>query len=1052
MKNLIEYFLSKDLLVNLVSLIILVAGIFSVILLKKETFPKVDFGFITVTTILPSSSPEDVEKLVTIPLEREIKGIQGIDEVQSVSTEGKSVIIVKVEADADTKVVLRDVKNATDRAIFELPSDAETPSVYEIDNRDPVVRVALYGLPESQLKKISKMMRDGLEKHQLISKVSLDGYRDEEIFISVNLNKINQYDLTVQDISEALRNKNLNLTTGKIETGPKSYYIRVEKEIADLKEVKNLIIRSNESGQSIKLQEIADVTRRLKPGMEIHRAEGQRAIFLVVTKKESMNITDSVNVTKKFVKDFIDENQFTNLKYAFVDDYSFYVKRRLSILTKSGLIGIVLVFFCLLLFLNFRVSVVTCLSVPIAFMAAFMMMDVFDITINLISMFGLIMVLGMLVDDSIIVSEHFYHHLERGLPPKKAALTAAVATIRPVLATIITTIIAFGSLFFMGGIMGKFLWPVPAVIIVCLLASLIECFFILPSHLALIVKPKEIKEAKEPWYKRFQDLYGKVLKFALRHYIIVCVSFFVVLMGAIFLITTMRFELFPGDDIRIIYTNIQGKVGDSIQKTEEAMKSLDKVLSKKIRREEKENIRSVVGAKLGHSFDYQRGDHYGMAIIYLTPPGDRERSTDDILNEVTGDIKAAIPGYEFTFKKVKGGPPTGKAVQVDLSSDSLDDLLTASDLLRAELSQVPGVYGTDIDYEVGKQNILVDINEAEANRLGLTNQMIARQLRTAYSEEETTKVRQADEDLDIVVQLREKDRLEKEKMLQFKFLNRLGQRIPLYKVADLKIIPGSFLIRHLHGKRTLSVSGEIDRKITTPVEVGALSAKAAKRITKEFSGMTFAISGENKDTNESLVRLSKSAIIALFCIFLVLVAMFNSLFQPFIIMLAIPLGIIGVAITFKAFGMSFSFMAMLGIVGLVGVVVNDSIVLVNFINKKIEKNSTLLVNAIHEASISRFRAVVLTTVTTVAGLLPIAHARNGDPFLKPMAISFAYGLLFSSVVTLIYIPCAYLFYKKMNLLREKIMRKKNKRKPKKSDTKNNGSFIENKSSEIHLPI
>jgi multidrug efflux pump subunit AcrB len=710
------------------------------------------------------------------------------------------------------------------------------------------------------------------------------------------------------------------------------------------------------------------------------------------------------------------KGKFPEIKHRFTDDWSYYVTRRLNILSKSGIQGIFLVFAALLLFLNFSTSGVTALGAPLAFMASFIIMGVFGVSINLISMLALIMVLGMLVDDSIIVAEQYYQNVEAGYDKYEAAKKAAIDTIKPITATVLTSCIAFGSMFFMGGIMGKFLWPVPIIIIICLVASLFECFFILPSHLNDFARVPKNHGDHNRWYTPIIKSYGKAIKPFLKHPFMVSFFFIAIFIGSIFIAKSMRFELFPGDDVRTVFLQIKGEVGTPLEETDAAVAKLEKLVMGNLKSDELDQIRSKIGTFLDEK-SAKTGNHYGSVIIYLTPPDERKRTTDEIINDLVKRSKPLVPKYQVTVLKRQGGPPKGKAVEIELTGDSLDDLKLLSKKTQKILSETKGVVTTEIDFEEGKKQIIAKVNNSEARRLGISTDLIAMELRKAFSGDSVTEIRESDEDIPIRVYLDEKSRQSVKTLSNLSVLSPRGNRIPISKVVEFKQRPGAFVIRRKDRKRIISVSASLDKKLATPGSITKDLDPKLKELLADYPAVAYNFGGENEDTKESMAALMKAGIISFLCIFFVLVVMFNSIGQPIVIMSVIPMGLIGVILAFKIKGSVLSFMALLGVIGLIGVVVNDSIVLVNFINKKREELNNDL-QAVIEACMGRFRPVILTSVTTVAGLLPVAHAgifggSVGDPFVKPMAFAFAYGLAFATLITLIFVPANYLIYLKI---------------------------------------
>ncbi|OUR93643.1 hypothetical protein A9Q84_19435 [Halobacteriovorax marinus] len=1014
-KSLIEWFINRSLIVNLITVIIFVVGSFSLYTIQKEMFPKVEFDIITINTVYPGTTSEDVEKLVTISIERELRGIEGIKNLTALSLEGMSLIYLEVDPDSKLDDVLDDV-NRSINSISDLPNEAEKPIVKSrANNSRGIIKIALTNGTYNELKEVSKKLRDYLErKESRISFVNLNGYRVDDIRIYLDLDKMNRDEVTIGDVKKSITNRNLNLSAGKIEAESGDILVRTVAEFLTVSDIENVIIRSNDSGNAVRLRDVARVVRGPEVGSVLQRSQGKEAIFLQVSIKRTADIIESTDSLKSLVTKFFKEkSRYSHITYSYTDDLSFYVKRRLNVLKGNGLLGMGLVFICLLLFLNFSTSVITSLGAPLAFMVSFILMQIFGVSLNLISMFGLILVLGMLVDDSIIVSEHFYQKIEEGMDPKQAAYEAAIETIQPVTATILTTIVAFGALFFMGGIMGKFLWPVPAVVIICLMASLFECFFILPSHLADFAKlSKKHKVSDKRWYDPILKIYERVLSVLLKtglRSLLVMFGFLATLIFFGFVAKGMKFELFPGDDVRTVFLQIKGDVGTPLRVTDKAMVKIENIAMDNMEHEvEYTQVKTQVGQLIGQH-GVKVGSHYGSLVVYLTDPTLRERSTDEIINDLVKRVKKEVTNFDVSVKKVEGGPPKGKPVEIEFMADSIEILKEVSRKAEAILKVQPGVTTTEIDFESGKKQLVAKVDDEQASRLGLTVLEVAAKLRSVLAGDSISEIRESDEDIEIKLLLDDKWRTDLKSLDLIYLTNNQGRRIPLSRVVSFEREPGAFVIRRLNRKRVFSVSGILDKSVSTPLKISKDMRPKIEKILEDYPSVEFAFGGENKDTQESMRGLLKSFGIAMICIFFILVVMFQSFAQPAIIMFAIPLGMIGVVMAFKVKGLALSFMAMLGVVGLVGVVVNDSIVLVNFINIKVDKMKDKT-EAIIAACIARFRPVILTTFTTVAGLLPVAEATGGDPFIKPMAISFAYGLLFATFVTLIFVPCTYRVY------------------------------------------
>lgn len=1008
MKKIIEYFVDNSIVVNLLTLLIIAMGTFSLFSLNKETFPNIDFNYVVVTNMFPGTAPEDVEKLLSIDLERALKEVDGIEELNVLSSEGGAIVSIKVDPEYDTDKVTQDVKDALDR-IADLPEDVEEPIVTSISNKNrAIMSVAIFGDDENTLRIKAKKLRDLLELDPRVTKAQMTGYRDELIDIQVKIEELEKYDMSLSEIVQAIRDRQTNISAGNIKNPNQEKLIRTLVENETVEEVGNIVIRSNDIGDTVLVKDLAQVSLVLKDKTREDRSSGELAIFLDVSTKTSSDVLESADFIKSV---FSEQAEILDFKYKIYNDFSYYVKRRLGVLSQNGIQGIFLVIICLLMFMNLRISIITALGAPFAFLVAFSLMDSMDITINLISMFGLIMVLGMLVDDSIIVAEQYYQNLELGMKPKEAAKQAAFETLGPVTATVLTTMVAFGSLFFMDGIMGKFLWPVPAVVIIALAASWLECFIILPGHLADFAKALKKEDIeKDTWYKPILNFYEKILNWTLHHGKTTVAFFILIFFLSVGMITTMRFELFPSDDVTNITVNIKGNVGTPFDQTNKELIKLEKEVYKVINKDELSGVRTITGYQSFEGGRSKSGSHYGSILVELTMQDLRERKTKELVKVISDALKIVVDSkFDYAVDIQKNGPPQGKAVNVELFSDDLALLLKASNELKDHLSSVDGIISTELDYEIGKNQILVKINEKEARRLGVTNKQIALELRRAFEGEVATTVKKSDDDMDILVRLNETSRANEEVLKKIRVVNSQGRRVLLNKIASFEEVPGAFVIRRYNRKRTMEVSGDIDLKKTTSLNITKQITPFVESLLKKYPSITYRMGGESKDTMESLDSFKKALVASVFIIFIMLVIQFSSMAQPIIILSAVPFGLVGVVFSFKILGLPFGFMALMGMLGLVGVVINDSIVLVTFINRTLKLEGHTYQSLI-KATLSRFRPVVLTTITTVVGLLPVAHMPGGDPFLKPMATSFAYGLLFSSAITLIFVPACYKIY------------------------------------------
>ncbi|RKY33067.1 MAG: AcrB/AcrD/AcrF family protein [Candidatus Omnitrophota bacterium] len=1011
-----EFSVKHSLLVNLISVFILIAGFYTLYIyqIQREAFPEVSFDRVVITTFYPGAAPEEVEKLVTVPIEKELKGVDGIEEIQSASIENNSSILVNISQDAkDKDKVVDDIKQAVDRAQG-LPKEAEEPYVTEVTSGEiPVIEVALSGqLTESELQEYAESLEDILEDIPVVSRIFRKGWRDKEVWVEVDPFKLKEAYLSLEEVMEALRKRNISVPAGKLR-GEKEYSIRTTGEFYSKEEIENVVIRANETGNWLRIKDVASVRFSFEDEDIINKSSGTRSINLTVIKRASGDSIKVVDAVRKQTGDFLKQAD-PALKVSYIDDVAYYINRRLGVLKNNGILGLLLVCVVLVLFLHLRVAILTALGLPIAFGATLAIMGFMGISVNLVTMFGLIVVLGMLVDDGIIVAENCSRYLESGLNRREAAIIGAQEVAQPVTTTIITTIAAFCPLMFMSGMLGKFIWGIPLVVIIALSASLFEALVILPSHFADFAhKNQSVKFKKElPWFKKLLDFYTNILKKALNRRYLVILILGGVFLSTIFLASRMRFVLFSSEEgIEQFYIRAEAPIGTNLYETNKLIAQIEDEIAE-LPQDELDAYTTQVGS-IGRSWMFdpygKSGSHVAQITVYVTPYTQRKRTLNEIIEALREKVKGT-PGFEKVyFEKEKEGPPVGKPIAVQIRGEEFSVLEEISQKISSFLANINGVSDITSDYEVGRGEIRVIIDEEEAARAYLSVGEIATSIRNAFKGGVATSIKpvKAEEEIDVLVRFPEKYRDEKEIFEKILIPNRFGNLIPLNKIARLEERISVERIRHLDGKRVITLRAEVDNKNVTSLQANQLLQREFKDIPLEYPGYQIDYGGEQEENVRSIKDFIKAFILAFFLIFLILAANFNSLIQPLVVMIAIPFGLIGVVWAFFFHGLNLSFFMLMGVVGLTGVVVNDSIVLVDFINnlrrKKVARRDSII-----QAGQLRLRPVILTTVTTALGLAPTAYGLwGGDPFLRPMALTIVWGIICATALTLVAIPCIY---------------------------------------------
>lgn len=1011
-----EFSVKHSLLVNLISIFVLIAGFYTLYIYKirKEAFPEVSFDMVTIDTIYPGAPPEEVEKLVTVPIEKEVKGVDGIEEIKSGSLENSSSILIKISQDVkDKDKVVNDVQQAVDRVV-DLPRDAEEPIVTERTSGEiPVIDVALSGdMSEEKLQEYAESLEDILEDIAGVSKIVRRGWRDREVWVEVDPEKLREVYLSLEEVMTALGRKNITLPGGKLR-GDQEFSIRTTGEFFTEEEIGNVVIRANEAGNWLRIRDVADVKFAFEDEDIINKSYGTRSINLTVIKRATGDAVKIVRQVKKDAKEFV-ERMDPNLKVSFINDMAYYIERRLGVLKNNGIWGLTLVCIVLLIFLNWRIALLTALGLPIAFCTTLAVMGFLGLSVNLITMLGLIVVLGMLVDDGIIVAENCSRYLESGMPPRQAAVTGTQEVAKPVTVTILTTIAAFSPLMFMSGMMGKFIWGIPVVVIIALSASLFEALVILPSHFSDFVRVgKNFRSRKElPWFKKLLNFYTKVVNKALKKRYWVIGGIFLAFILTVLLAKTMPFVLFSSEEgIEQFYIRAETPVGTNLYTTNKLIQQIEEIVED-MPENELDAYTTQVGL-IGQSWMYdeygKQGSHVAQITVYLTPYTQRENTPSQIIERLRKRTNEVEGFDKIYFEKEQAGPPVGKAIAIQIRGEDFSVLEEISDKVMTFLQNLKGVSDVTSDYELGRGEIRVIIDEDKASRAFLSIREIAASIRNAFKGGVATSIKpvKAEEEIDVVVRFPKEYRQKRVAFDKIVVPNKFGNLISLNKIAHLEDKVSVARIRHLDGKRVVTVRADVDNKNMTSAKANSLLEKQFRDISKQYPGYRIGYGGEQEENVQSINSFKRAFGLAAFLIFLILAANFNSLSQPAIVMTAIPFGIIGVIWAFFFHRLPLGFFMLMGSIGLAGIVVNDSIVLVDFINKLrikgVERRRSII-----EAGQLRLRPVLLTTITTSLGLTPTAYGwGGGDPFLRPMALTIVWGIICATALTLVVIPCIY---------------------------------------------
>jgi multidrug efflux pump subunit AcrB len=1042
-KRIFEFFAGRHVLATLLTVMILLLGINSLRTLQRDRFPNVDWGWVDISTVYPGASPEDVELNVTNRIEDALKSVSGIKEVDSLSVENASNVYVQLDPSVkDQEKVKANIRDAVGR-VTDLPEEvSEAPLITESTSAsETIVGVGIVGdrLPYGELREMARELEKKLKAVPGVASVDKLGYRVREIKVEVDPRAIERYQIPLREIIQAIESRNIRLTGGTFESFTSEKNVVTLAEFQDPREVGDVIVRSSFEGPAIRIKDLAVIKDDFEQERNIARVFGRQGIIFGVYKNEDADIIRTVAAIRRMIEEESDrldgvhgeqqtagpagiweavrgffENRRPANEYSYgpatvyiSDDISQPVQNSFQIVVKNGLIGLALVLLVLTLFLNLRSAVWVAMGIPVSVLGACFLFPAFGSFLDTVTLTVLVIMIGLIVDDGIIISENIAQLREKGLPPLEAAARGVSEVFFPVLATALTTFMAFAPMFFMKGEIGKVVYVVPLTVGLTLFFSILESTLALPAHLAAGFKRSEggaRRFGARPWFRAVKSFYQKLLLRLLKLRYALVPLFVGVLLGALWYArNNIDFVLFPSKGAERFYLDLELPTGSSLEATKTKFQEVEALIAG-LPQEELDSFFSRIG-----STDWGSTENSGWVGVNLTPYSQRSRNADQIVEELRGEIEK-IEGIErFVFYVDAGGPQVGKPVTLRVIGNDEDRRRALVSEIKAYMATIEGIKDIDSNDDLGKEQIEIKIDYERLARLGLTAADVARTVRVAFDGQVVTSIRGNDEDVGFRVQLAEGARKDLGFLENLAIPNREGRLIKLRAAARLETSPSSLGFRHFDGERVTTIEADVDQDIIT-------SAQATARVMEHFDldrqwpGLRWLAGGEAEETQKSVIDLIASFTIALLGVYFLLVLLFNSFTQPFMVLLAVPFGVVGVIIAFALHGEHASFLALLGVIGLTGVVVNDSLVLVNHLNNLRRRSSeAALPELVALGTAERLRPIILTTVTTVCGLLPLAYGLGGsDIYMSPMALTMGWGLLFATPATLVLIPCLYM--------------------------------------------
>jgi len=1023
--NIIHFSIRNSLIVNLFLIIIVIIGFFSWEKLPQEIFPTVDLDRVRITTEFEGAPPEEVERQVTIVIEEEIESLPDIDVITSQSSEGLSKVEIKLKTDTDLDEFLREVRSVID-TVDDLPELAETPEVTRLKTRFPVISMSLYGdVERGLLYETAEDVRRDLLGLSGVASVGVAGDRQWELWVEVDPHVMAARHVTLSEVTNALTRNLDDLPGGSLKANEGDILLRGIGVAPDVASVQKLVLRNDINGGQLFLSEIANVTLQLEEEKTIGRFNSAPSVNLTVTKTARASTIDVAAAVREYARTQADKLP-AGLQAGLFSDLSVAVKTRLETVRSSGVIGLILVLISLYLFLNLRIAFVTALGIPVSFLVAIILIYYLGYTINMVSLFAFLIALGMIVDDAIIVTENIYRHLEEGMERTQAAIVGAREVFWPVVASTCTTVAAFIPMFGVSGTLGKFIEVIPVVVTAALIGSLIEAFVILPSHCSEMLR-LQTRRRHRFWINSLEK-YLSTLRWALTHrYVVSILTLAVLAVVLTYAQTRLPYNQFGDVEIDQFLVNIEAPNTYSVEDTSTLAITIEDRILGVVAEEDLNTMLTNVGVILVDFNRFKMGSNYIQLSIdlnkaapqtfiekYVSPLvnlkfgefGTRNLSTQEIIDDIRFELQSVAGIQRFSILRPQGGP-AGADIEVGVVGENIDQLIEKSSDIGQFLKRVPGVRDVSQDLEPGKLEYQYVLNE-RGRQLGLTQEDLANAIRTGFVGLEVTHVNWQEDRYPVRVIYPESLRKDSAGLSTLPLTLSSGGSVYLGDVADLTLQRGLGTILRRDAQRLAVVTAEVDLDVTTPLEVNELISAEFDYLNNPGSSMELLFLGEKKEANDSFKDMLNALVIALAIIFFILAALFKSLLDPFVIMLSIPFAIVGVIIGHMLFGYNLQFLSVIGFLALTGIVVNDSLILVDFAKKRLAQGVSCY-DAMLDAGHVRIRPILLTTVTTFLGISPLIFFASGQTaFLSPMAVSLGFGLIFATILILVVVPCFYM--------------------------------------------
>lgn len=1001
---------NNPVLVNILMLALLALGVLSMLRMPREQFSEVPFYVVNITVIWPGVSAQEIEQQLTIPIEEEMQGLDDLNDISSISSEGLSVVSVRfddgVSQDRFDKL-FGDLNTRFSKV--DLPSEILDTQVASFSSNDfaPVIEISLSGdVGYGELVRSAEQLVDPIRRIPEVAGVDLIGARDRQIIVSTDRAALDSRNISLNELVKAIQSRNINVPGGTLSTGSREYLVRTVGELEEAVAFGEIVVRqSTDSAGSVLVRDVAEVIDEYDSKASRSRLDGRTAVTLRVKKIPRGSSVRIINNVKEVMEEW--DNKITDsISITYLNDSSIQIQSSINVLLNNALFGLLLLIFILFIFIDLRNALMTALGIPLTLAITFIALEISGQTFNSNTLFGMVLVLGLIVDHAIIITENSYRLEYDGLSRLEAAISGTNQVAIPVIAATATTVAAFLPLMILPGTIGKFFRVVPLTAVIALTASTWEALFFLPSHYADWPSGR-FKRRSGRRFEAFRNFYGRIITKVYKRRGLTVLFTLVLMILSFFLIGGINVDLFSAEDYSVFYIDISMPPGTPIERTDKLVSLYEERLIPLVGNGEVTAINSSIGFLAGN-FGNTEGSSAAQITVDLEEANDgRERAISVIMDEVK-QLTEDIPGPDTVlFRKASNGPPTDDPVSFRIFGDSYDEILVVSDRIRSELSQEADIFNIKDNYRPGTPELVIRVDEERATFYGLSVSSVGRYLRASIDGIEATTFFKNNESLDVIVRFSDKDEINPWSLGQIRIPAPSGISVPFSAIGRVDSGDSLASIKRLDGRREVTVTADTYNNAGLQTLNSKIEDIWESEYANRYPNVELSVGGEFAEFNDLLIKILRLFLIGIFLIYLILGTQFKSYLQPFLIMFSVPLAFSGVLIYLAISGTPFSSIVLLAGVALAGIAVNDSIVLISFINE-LRRNGQSIGDAVIGAVKIRLRPILLTSLTTIAGLTPTAIGLGGKSVVwGPMASTIIFGLVFSTLSTLVFTPALY---------------------------------------------